>query len=137
LAKHFRSKSVELRARNGTGLGELFLDLATGIDRLKRKETKLETNVNCQNLGKALLDVLEKVSKGFERLHWMILVVSLTGFGMGERRSWGDAGFWNFVHRHGRAAGRLGLVSWTKYVMFIKNINTKNKLLSMSALRSR
>jgi hypothetical protein len=64
LAKHLRSKSVEVRARNGTGLDELFLDLATGIDRLKRKETKLETNVNCQNLGKALLDVLEKVGKG-------------------------------------------------------------------------
>jgi hypothetical protein len=54
---------------------------------------KLETDVNCQNLGKALLDVLEKVSKGFERLHWMILVVSLTGFGMGERRSWVTLGY--------------------------------------------
>jgi hypothetical protein len=31
-----------------------------------------------------------KINKGFERLHWMILVVSLTGFGIGVRRSWRD-----------------------------------------------
>jgi len=46
LAKHLRCKSVEVSARNGTGLGELILNLATGIGRLKRKKTKLATNMN-------------------------------------------------------------------------------------------
>jgi 50S ribosomal subunit-associated GTPase HflX len=47
LAKHLRCKSVGVSARNGTGLGELFLGVATGIGKLKRKKTKLATNANC------------------------------------------------------------------------------------------
>jgi GTPase SAR1 family protein len=73
LAKQLRCNFAEVSARNGTGLDELFLDLSTEINRLKRKETKLTTNLNCKNLGKALLDVFERLNKGLERMHWKIL----------------------------------------------------------------
>lgn len=73
LAKELRCQFKEVSARDGTGLEEVFLGLAMEIDRLKRKEARLKANVNCQSLGRALIEVLEKVSKGLDRLHWKIL----------------------------------------------------------------
>jgi hypothetical protein len=73
LAKQLRCRFAEVSAKDGTGLEELFLELATEIEGMKQREAKVMANVNCRNVGRALIEVLEKVSKGLERLHWQIL----------------------------------------------------------------
>jgi GTPase SAR1 family protein len=73
LAKELRCRFAEVSARNGNGLDEVFLELATHINNGKKREEKLTTNANCQKLGRSLIECLVKVSACLERLHVKIL----------------------------------------------------------------
>ena len=73
LARQLRCKFAEVSAKDGTGLEELFLELATEIEGMKQREARAIKNVNFRNVGRALIEVLGKLNKGLERLHLKIL----------------------------------------------------------------
>ena len=44
-------------------------------------EARFTSNVDCRNIGKAVLAALAKVSKGMEKLHWIDLALDVrTGY---------------------------------------------------------
>jgi Ras family len=73
LARDLRCRFGEVSARDGTGLDELFLELATQINNGKKREARLTASMNCQNLGRAFVAALVKLSAGLEKMHWKIL----------------------------------------------------------------
>jgi len=47
--------------------------LAIQVNNSKKKEVRFTSNVNCGDLGKALLAALVKLSKRMQKLYWKIL----------------------------------------------------------------